>query len=530
MFDSGKLDDLRCYASALTGSQIQQIYNFGKTQISEDVIASVDSYGPLATPSITTSANSELLAAFVSYDGPNGINQTASVTGGGLTWTLRSRSNKQAGTAEVWTTTAPNTPFTATVTAKPVNSGPWHGSLTVVGFINASGTGKTVQASASSGAPDVSIANVAAGNWVFAVGNDWGNAIGRTPVTGQVLVHQDVDTNIGDTYWVQATGAPSTTTGTVDLHDSAPVSDRWNYAAVEIVSASSTTKGALSSSPSSLGFGNVNVSSSASQTVTLTNTGTVSVTVSAVSISGSGFSLTSVTTPFVLAGGATKQLKATFAPTVAGTASGSITVTGNATNPTLTVPLSGTGTTPGPLTATPSSLTFGNVKVNTPSSRSLTLTNTGTGPVTVSGVSISGAGYSLASVSTPFTLAAGATSTLTATFAPTVTGTVSGAITVTSNATNSTLSIALSGTGVNTIQHQVTLSWTASTSQVAGYNIYRATISTGPFSLLNTGLITGTSYVDTSVVPGTTYFYYATAVDSQANESVPSNKVSATVP
>jgi len=110
-----------------------------------------------------------------------------------------------------------------------------HGSLTVIAFTNASGPGIVNQTSAPSGAPDIYLRGVSAGNWVFAVGNDWDNAIARTPVSGQVLVHQRVDTQVGDTYWVQSTTAPSTANALVDIHDSAPTSDQWNYAAVEIV-------------------------------------------------------------------------------------------------------------------------------------------------------------------------------------------------------------------------------------------------------------------------------------------------------
>ena len=40
---------------------------------------------------------------------------------------------------------------------------------------------------------------------------------------------------VGDTYWVQSTTAPSTADALVDIHDSAPTTDQWNYAAVEIV-------------------------------------------------------------------------------------------------------------------------------------------------------------------------------------------------------------------------------------------------------------------------------------------------------
>jgi hypothetical protein len=54
-------------------------------------------------------------------------------------------------------------------------------------------------------------------------------------MSGQVLVHQKVDTVVGDTYWVQSTAAPITANALVDIHDTLPTSDQWNYAAVEIV-------------------------------------------------------------------------------------------------------------------------------------------------------------------------------------------------------------------------------------------------------------------------------------------------------
>jgi hypothetical protein len=34
---------------------------------------------------------------------------------------------------------------------------------------------------------------------------------------------------------VQSTAAPSLADGLVDIHDTAPTTDQWNYAAVEIV-------------------------------------------------------------------------------------------------------------------------------------------------------------------------------------------------------------------------------------------------------------------------------------------------------
>ena len=531
MYDTGKIDDVRLFARALTAAQIRQIYNFGARQISEDVVVSRDSYGTMTTPSFTTSVKGELLVAFVASDGPPRPGQTARVSGGGLTWTLRSRSNKQWGTGEIWSATAPDAPFTARVTAQSGNGNSWHGSLTVIGFINASGIGKVGQSGARSGFPNISLAGISAGNWVFAVGNDWENPRARTLISGQRLIHERVDTQVGDTYWVQSTGAPSTANASVDILDIAPTTDRWNFAAAEIVSAYSKKEGGvLTPSPASLGFGNVQVGSSASQTLTITNTGNKLVSVSDVSISGTGFSLASQSMPFTLAAHASQDLTATFAPKVAGGANGVITVTSNASDPNLNIPLSGTGTAPGSLTASPSTVSFGNVTVNTSSAQTVTLTNGGGISVTVSGLSISGTGFSLAQVSTPFALVAGGTKSLTVTFSPQAAGNASGSITVASNAANPDLSIPVSGTGVTAATHSVTLSWTASTSHVVGYNCYRSTGPSSSFSVLNGSLISSTSFVDYAVQSGSTYYYYVTAVDTLGNESMPSNHVSATIP
>jgi fibronectin type 3 domain-containing protein len=74
------------------------------------------------------------------------------------------------------------------------------------------------------------------------------------------------------------------------------------------------------------------------------------------------------------------------------------------------------------------------------------------------------------------------------------------------------------------------LSWNASTSQVAGYNIYRGSQPSGPFTKLNSTLDTGTAYTDTSVFSGQTYYYAATSVDSNNVESAYSNIATALIP
>lgn len=75
----------------------------------------------------------------------------------------------------------------------------------------------------------------------------------------------------------------------------------------------------------------------------------------------------------------------------------------------------------------------------------------------------------------------------------------------------------------------VSLSWNANTeSDLAGYDLYRATTSGGPYALLNTGLLTMASYNDATALNGTTYYYVVTAVNTSSLTSAQSAEVSAT--
>jgi hypothetical protein len=204
------------------------------TTIAIDARVVSDGAGAMTTPALSTSTASELLVAFVAYDGPSNGAQSAAVSGAGLVWTLLVRSNAQSGTSEIWVAKADHVLSGATVGAQPAQPG-YHGSLVVLAFTNAAGPGVVGRASGATGAPDIYLPGVTAGSWVYAVGNDWDNAIARTPVAGQVLVHQRIDGAVGDTFWVQSTASPAAANALVDIHDSAPTTDQWNYAAVEIM-------------------------------------------------------------------------------------------------------------------------------------------------------------------------------------------------------------------------------------------------------------------------------------------------------
>jgi fibronectin type 3 domain-containing protein len=87
----------------------------------------------------------------------------------------------------------------------------------------------------------------------------------------------------------------------------------------------------------------------------------------------------------------------------------------------------------------------------------------------------------------------------------------------------------MTGTGVTATQHIVDLSWTASSGAI-GYNIYRGTVSGGPYTMINSSLDSTTAYTDSTVVSGTTYYYVATAVNSSSEESGYSNQATAVIP
>jgi len=97
-----------------------------------------------------------------------------------------------------------------------------------------------------------------------------------------------------------------------------------------------------------------------------------------------------------------------------------------------------------------------------------------------------------------------------------------------SHASNSSHARQLKGSAPPGPQHSVQLSWKASTSAVAGYNVYRRDAS-GPVKI-NSKPVAGTSYVDSLVQPGQTYYYVTKAVSPAGTESGPSNEVQAVVP
>jgi len=286
--------------------------------------------------------------------------------------------------------------------------------------------------------------------------------------------------------------------------------------------------GQLTANPAVLAFGSVQVGGTLTLMDSFTNTGGTSVTISQATVTGTAFSITGLSIPLVLNPGASVTFNAEFAPQSTVNATGGILVSSNASNPTLNVSLSGTGTAQGQLTLAPAVLNFGNTTVGTSVSQTSSLTAAGAS-VTVSSANLISAEFSLTGISFPATIATGQSVPITLTFSPQSTGSASAVLSVVSNASNAS-SQTMNGVGVSPIQHSVSLSWTDNDSGLAGYNIYRGGVSGGPYAQINSGLAPIDTYSDSSVVSGQTYYYVTTAVDASGVESGYSNEAQAVIP
>ena len=103
----------------------------------------------------------------------------------------------------------------------------------------------------------------------------------------------------------------------------------------------------LSVSQATIAFGNVSLNALGTQTLTLASTGTLPVTVNTAVLTGAGFTMSGITLPVVLNPGQSVTMALEFVPSVAGAATGQLTITSNATTGgTMAIPVSGTGAVP----------------------------------------------------------------------------------------------------------------------------------------------------------------------------------------
>jgi Cep192 domain 4/Abnormal spindle-like microcephaly-assoc'd, ASPM-SPD-2-Hydin/HYDIN/CFA65/VesB-like, Ig-like domain len=237
----------------------------------------------------------------------------------------------------------------------------------------------------------------------------------------------------------------------------------------------------LTPSTTALSFGNQTLNASATQSVTLTNTGNSAVSISQVNVAGTGFSLNGSAPLVTLSAGQAASFSVTFTPTVAGNATGSVSVISTAANSPMSISLAGVGVQP-QISVVPGAVTFSTVTVGQTNSQTITLSNPGTATLTVTQSAGPGTGFGLTGLALPLTLAPGKSTAFTVSFTPTSGTNSSSSLTLVSNAPNSPTTIPLSGTGLAPV-----LQLTPSTTSLSFGSQTLNASATQSVTLTNTG-------------------------------------------
>src|SRR2546427_265499 len=240
----------------------------------------------------------------------------------------------------------------------------------------------------------------------------------------------------------------------------------------------------LAASQSPLDFGDVSTGTNKTKTITLTNSGSASIRLSRAHVSGSSFKVSGLSLPLTLGPKQNTTFNVVFAPGRTGNITGSVSLVSNDARYATTIVLSGTGTgVQRYLWVNPSGASFGNVGLGTHSAHAITLTNPGPASVIVYRAYASGSGFSMTGLRFPLKLGPGQKTTFSVVFAPVSTRSVTGRVSLVSNALNSPTTIALSGTGVQPLQPQLSV-----TPPSASFgNVGVGTRNTYAFTMTNSG-------------------------------------------
>ncbi|MGO9648134.1 MAG: choice-of-anchor D domain-containing protein [Terriglobales bacterium] len=205
--------------------------------------------------------------------------------------------------------------------------------------------------------------------------------------------------------------------------------------------------GASFSMPSAVQFTTALVGASEGPVaVTLFNTGTTSIDINNITTTGD-FSVTGNLCPTTLVSASNCSVSLSFVPTGGGARSGTVVIDDDSPGNPHIIQLTGTGLAPG-ISLNPTTLTFAAQGLNTTSpAQNVTLKNTGGASLSINQIAISGANAGdFAELNTcGFSLAAGASCTISVTFTPTALGTRSATLGITDAVGIQT--VALTGTG-----------------------------------------------------------------------------------
>jgi hypothetical protein len=329
-------------------------------------------------------------------------------------------------------------------------------------------------------------------------------------------------TGTGSSCTVNVTFAPTATgalTGSVTVTYTSTGSATPQTTTISLTgTGTAATGGTISISPTALTFASQAVgTTSATQTVTVNNTGNTTVTFTSIAMSGDFAGATLAQCPSIAADAAPCTFQLSFKPTAAGTRTGAITLTDNATGSPQTVTLTGTGTGgTATVIVTPSSLAFGSQALSTTSAPlSVTVTNTGTAAVNFTGFTVTGtnagdfavpAATSGAACSPTGTVAAGASCTINVVFTPGANGARAATLNIADSATGSPQTVTLSGSGVtSSVIIAIAPGGSSTATTVSGGTAFYGLTITGAPGVTGTvqlGCIPSSVLITCKVIPG----------------------------
>lgn len=288
----------------------------------------------------------------------------------------------------------------------------------------------------NTGSDTLSVSDISAPGSGFALA---GGSCGVAPFT----LAAGADCTLSYTFTPAAMGAASSTVSVTSDASSSP--DTFALQGTGVAPVLAVT--------AELAFGEQAVgTTSAPGSIVLENTGTANLEVANVDAAAAPFAAAGGTcgaAPFTVAPGASCTLSYTFAPTAVGISTQALAVTSSAASSPDGFTLSGTGVQSA-IALSPESLDFGSQPEDSTTEASVTLSNAGTGQLDVSAVSVPAGPFTLVGGTcgtAPFSLAAGASCTLTFAFTPTSAGAASATVSIASNAQGSPTTLLLQGGG-----------------------------------------------------------------------------------
>lgn len=214
-------------------------------------------------------------------------------------------------------------------------------------------------------------------------------------------------------------------------------------------------QGRISLSAVAMTFADTQLASTSPQSLTVLNSGDLALDFSAFTVAGAAAAeftrsgSCAVGTPLAI--GASCTLTMTFSPTVLGLRTATLTITSSASNGAAVLALNGNGVpVPSPqVTLAPTTLDFGNQTTGgLYPTRQVRLTNSGTADLAITGIVVTGAGFTGVAAACPAVLAPAAGCVIDIVFVATAAAPYTGALTIRSNAGTSPNAAALKGAGV----------------------------------------------------------------------------------